>query len=407
MTGDAGTKRRRKPLEGLAVLEMGQLLAGPFASVLLAWFGAEVIKVEPPGVGDPLRTWRALHKGTALWWYILGRNKKCITVNLRVAKGQRIIQQLVKKVDVVLENFKPGTLERWGLGYEELKKINPRVIMARISGWGQTGPYSYKPGFASVAEGVGGLRYVTGYPDRPPVRPNLSLGDSLAGLHAALGILMAIYYRDVTGAGVGQMVDVAIYEAVYNMMEGIVPEYDKCGIVREREGTRLSGIVPTGTYPCQDGKYIIIGGNSDSIFKRMMIAIGRPDMANDARFEHNNDRAEHVDEIDDAIIAWTSQHSYKEVLRVLEEATVPVGPIYSVADMVRDLHFQARALFEDVVLDDGDRVKLPTLIPKMSETPGGTEWVGPPIGAHNQEILGGMLGFSEQQLAELAAEGVI
>ena len=407
MTGDAGTKRRRKPLEGLAVLEMGQLLAGPFASVLLAWFGAEVIKVEPPGVGDPLRTWRALHKGTALWWYILGRNKKCITVNLRVAKGQRIIHQLVKKVDVVLENFKPGTLERWGLGYEELKKINPRVIMARISGWGQTGPYSYKPGFASVAEGVGGLRYVTGYPDRPPVRPNLSLGDSLAGLHAALGILMAIYYRDVTNAGVGQMVDVAIYEAVYNMMEGIVPEYDKCGIVREREGTRLSGIVPTGTYPCQDGKYIIIGGNSDSIFKRMMIAIGRPDMANDARFEHNNDRAEHVDEIDDAIIAWTSQHSYKEVLRVLEEATVPVGPIYSVADMVRDLHFQARALFEEVVLEDGDRVKLPTLIPKMSETPGGTEWVGPPIGAHNQEILGGMLGFSEQQLAELAAEGVI
>jgi len=386
---------------------MGQLLAGPFASVLLAWFGAEVIKIEPPGVGDPLRTWRALHKGTALWWYILGRNKKCITVNLRAPKGQEIVRQLVPKMDVVLENFKPGTMERWGLGYEDLKKINPRIIMARISGWGQTGPFSSRPGFASVAEGVGGLRYVTGYPDRPPVRPNLSLGDSLAGLHAALGILMAVYYRDVLGAGVGQIIDVAIYEAVYNMMEGIVPEYDKCGIVREREGTRLTGIVPTGTYPCKDGTYIIIGGNSDSIFKRMMCAIGRPEMANDPRFEHNNDRVQYVDEIDEAIAAWSRQHLIEEVLRVLEGADVPVGPIYSVADMLRDPHFQARGLFEDVVLEDGDTVKLPTLIPKMSETVGGTKWIGPPLGAHNAEILGGTLGFSEEQLKELEAEGVI
>jgi len=386
---------------------MGQLLAGPFASVLLAWFGAEVIKVEPPGVGDPLRTWRALYKGTALWWYILGRNKKCITVDLRVPKGQDIVRKLVEKVDVVLENFKPGTMEAWGLGYTELKKINPRIIMARVSGWGQTGPNSPKPGFASVAEGVGGLRYVTGYPDRPPVRPNLSLGDSLAGLHAALGILIAIYYRDVLGGGTGQEVDVAIYEAVYNMMEGIVPEYDKCGIIREREGTRLTGIVPTGTYPCKDCKYIIIGGNSDSIFKRMMKAIGRPDMANDPRLEHNNGRVKHAEEIDNAITAWTSQNPYKEVLHVLEEAAVPVGPIYSVADMLSDPHFSARGLFEDVVLEDGNTVKLPTLVPKLSETPGGTEWPGPPLGAHNKQVLGKMLGFSEEQLKDLAAEGVI
>jgi len=396
-----------KPLEGLKVLEMGQLLAGPFASVMLAWFGAEVIKIEPPGIGDPLRTWRGMHKGTALWWYILGRNKKCVTVNLRAPQGQEIVRELTKKVDVVLENFKPGTLEKWGLGYEDLKKINSKIIMARISGWGQDGPYSHKPGFASVAEGVGGFRYVNGYPDRPPVRPNLSLGDSLAGLHAALGILMAVYHRDVKGTGQGQMIDVAIYEAVYNMMEGMVPEYDKGGVIRQREGTRLSGIVPTGTYPCQDGIDIIIGGNSDSLFKRMMLAMSRPDMAADPRFEHNNDRAQHADEIDAAMSAWTRQHSSKDVVRILEEAGVPVGPIYSVADMLRDPHFQARGLFEDVDLGGGDMVKLPTLVPKLSETPGGMDWVGPPLGAHNKEVFGGMLGYSDEKLKTLTEEGII
>lgn len=398
---------RSKPLEGLKILEMGQLLAGPFASVMLAWFGAEVIKIEPPGSGDPLRSWRGMYKGTALWWYILGRNKKCVTVNLRSPKGHGIVRELAGKVDVVLENFKPGTLEKWGLGYEDLKKINPRLIMARISGWGQTGPYSHKPGFASVAEGVGGFRYVNGYPDRPSVRPNLSLGDSLAGLHAALGILMAVYHRDVKGTGQGQMVDVAIYEAVYNMMEGIVPEYDKGGVIRQREGTRLSGIVPTGTYPCRDGIDIIIGGNSDSIFKRMMNAMGRPDMAADPRFEHNNDRARHADEIDQAIAEWTRRHDSKEVIRILEEVTVPVGPIYSVVDMLKDPHFQARGLFEDVDLGGGDMVKLPTLIPKLSETPGGMDWVGPALGAHNKEVFGGLLGYSDEKLKALAEEGVI
>ena len=404
--GAEETKKPR-PLEGLRILEMGQLLAGPFAAVMLAWFGAEVIKIEPPGVGDPLRTWRAMHKDTALWWYILGRNKKCITVNLREPKGQEIVRQLVEKVDVVLENFKPGTMEKWGLGYEELKRINPRIIMTRVSGWGQTGPNSRKPGFASVAEGVGGLRFVTGFPDMPPVRPNLSLGDTLAGLHAAIGILMAVYYRDVKGGKTGQLLDVAIYEAVFNMMEGIVPEYDKCGVIRGREGTRLSGIVPTGTYPCKDGKYIIIGGNSDSIFKRMMKVMGLPEMAEDPRFTHNNDRVKHVDEIEDAIIAWTKENTHDEVLRVLEDVGVPVGPIYSVEDMVKDPHFLARGLFEEAPLGDGETVKLPTMIPKMSETPGRTEWVGPPLGSHNKEILCDVLGMSDKEMDRLKDEGII
>ena len=399
--------KKPAPLEGLRILEMGQLLAGPFASVMLAWFGAEVIKIEPPGVGDPLRTWRAMYKGTALWWYILGRNKKCITVNLREPEGQEIARRLVEKVDVVLENFKPGTMEKWGLGYEELRKINPRIIMTRVSGWGQTGPNSSKPGFASVAEGVGGLRYVNGFPDQPPVRPNLSLGDTLAGLHAALGILMAVYRRDIKGSGTGQMVDVGIYEAVFNMMEGIVPEYDKCGVIRGREGTRLSGIVPTGTYPCKDGTYIIIGGNSDSIFKRMMEAMGRPDMAGDPRFKHNNDRVKYVDEIEDAIIAWTRQHDHDDVLRRLEGVGVPTGPIYSVVDMMKDPHFRARGLFEQVPLGDGDSVTLPTMIPKLSETPGRTEWIGPPLGAHNEEVLCELLGMSGKDLEKLRADGVI
>ena len=256
------------------------------------------------------------------------------------------MRRLVEKVDVVLENFKPGTMEKWGLGYEDLKKINPRIIMARVSGWGQDGPYSGKPGFASVAEAVGGLRFVTGYPDTPPVRPNLSLGDTLAGLHAALGILVAIYHRDVVGSGVGQVVDVALYESVFNVMEGIVPDFDKLGVVRQREGNRLSGIVPTGTWRCSDDKYVVIGGNGDSIFRRFMLAMDRPDLANDPRLEHNNGRVTHADLIDDAIAAWTGKHSLQEVIDILEKAEVPVGPIYSVSEMIGDPHFIARGLFE-------------------------------------------------------------
>ena len=395
-----------KPLKGLKILEMGQLLAGPFASVLLAWFGAEVIKIEPPGIGDPLRTWRKLHNGTALWWYILGRNKKCITLNLREPKGQEIARRLAQNVDAVVENFKPGTLEKWGLGYEQLKEINAGVIMVRVSGWGQTGPQSHKPGYASVAEGVGGLRYVNGYPDRPPTRTNLSLGDTLAGLHAALGLMTAIYHRDVNG-GRGQIVDVAIYEAVFNMMESLVPEYDMYGEIRERQGSRLTGVVPTNTYLCKDGKYIIIGGNGDSVFKRFMHAIGRCDLAEDPRFNHNNNRVEHEQEIDDAISNWTNGHTYQEVLGALEEAQVPAGPIYSIADIMQDEHYIARGMFENATLPDGTQVKLPTFAPKFNNTPGSTEWVGPPLGAHNNEIYCGLLGMCERELVELREQGII
>jgi formyl-CoA transferase len=400
------TREKEMPLRGVKVLELGQLLAGPFAGVVLAAFGAEVIKVEPPKIGDPLRRWRKVYKGTALWWYILGRNKKCITLNLRHPRGQEIVRQLVKQMDIVIENFKPGTLEAWGVGWEQLRALNPRLIMVRVSGWGQTGPYASRPGYANVAEAMGGLRYVTGYPDRPPVRPNLSLGDTLAGLHAALGALVALYHRDMSG-GRGQVVDVAIYEAVFNMMESLLPEYDKLGYVREREGSKLSGIVPTNTYVCKDGKYIVIGGNGDSIFRRLMHAMGRSDLADDERLQHNDGRVEHEQLIDSAIEGWTKQHTYEEVFETLEAAGVPCGPIYSIAEMVKDPHFIARGLFEEVEILEGEKVKLPAIVPFLSETPGRTRWVGPSLGAHNEEILKGLLGLSDVELSALAEEGII
>lgn len=399
------------PLEGVRVLEMGQLLAGPFAAVMLAWFGAEVIKIEPPGLGDPLRKWRKMYKDTALWWYILGRNKKCVTLNLRDPRGQEIARQLAAKADVVLENFKPGTLEKWGMSYEELKQLNPKLILARVSGYGQTGPNAHLPGYANVAEGYGGMRYVTGYPGMAPARPNLSLGDTLAGLHAALGIMMALYHRDAKGdakgSGEGQVIDVAIYEAVFNMMESLIPEYDKLGEIRERQGARLSGIVPTNTYPTKDGKYIIIGGSGDAIFKRFMLAIGRADLAQDPRLAQNNGRVQHEALIDEAIETWTTAHSFDEIITKLDEASVPTGPIYTAAEILQDEHFKARGMFEDADIGEGETVKLPTMIPKMSATPGGTKWIGPPLGAHNQEIYGDWLGFSEEKLQQLQNDGVI
>ena len=394
------------PLEGVKVLELGQAIAGPFATAVLAWFGAEVIKVEPPGTGDPLRSWRVMHKGTSLWWYSMARNKECITLNLRAAEGQKIARELGKKVDVVVENFRPGTLEKWGLGYEELKKENPGLILARISGYGQTGPYAQKPGFALVAEAFGGLRYVTGEPERPPVRPNLSLGDSVAGLHAALGIVMALYRRDAKG-GAGQEIDVALYECVLNLMEGTISEYDKAGVVREREGMRLTGIVPSGTYPCADRAYIVIGGNSDSIFKRLMSAIGREDLGSDPRLAQNEGRSKHVDEIDEAISAWTRTLHAEEAIVRLEAAEVPVGPIYSAADMMKDAQYRARGVFEEAELNGGERVKLPTVAPKLSETPGGLRWIGPALGEHNTEVYCDWLGYSAAELERLRAQGVI
>ena len=394
------------PLAGVRVLELGQLIAGPFATAFLAWFGAEVIKVEPPGTGDPLRTWRVVHKGTSLWWHMMARNKKCVTLNLRVPEGQKIARELAQRVDVVIENFRPGTLEKWGLGYEELKKENPGLILTRISGYGQTGPYAQKPGFAAVAEAFGGLRYVTGEPDRPPVRPNLSLGDSVAGLHAALGILMALYHRDARG-GSGQAIDVALYESVLNLMEGTIPEYDKAGVKREREGMRLTGIVPSGTYPCADGAYIVIGANGDSIFRRFMLAIGREDLAGDARLASNGGRAKSIDEIDVAIAAWTRTKLSAEALRILGEADVPSGPIYSAEEMLADPHYQARGVFEEVDLGGGDRVKLPKMAPRLEQTPGGMRWIGPALGEHNTEVYRDWLGYPAAKLERLSKDGVI
>jgi crotonobetainyl-CoA:carnitine CoA-transferase CaiB-like acyl-CoA transferase len=399
------------PLAGVKILELGQAIAGPFAAAFLAWFGAEVIKAEPPVGGDPLRNWRVVHQGTSLWWYSMARNKKCVTLNLRVAEGQRIARELAKRVDVVLENFRPGTLERWGLGYEELKKENPRLILARISGYGQTGRNAQKPGFAAVAEAFGGLRYVTGEPARPPVRANLSLGDSVAGLHAALGILMALYHRDVkrgdANDGTGQVIDIALYETVLNLMEGTIPEFDLAGVKREREGMRLTGIVPSGTYPCADDAYIVIGANGDSIFRRLMVAMDRDDLARDARLAQNDGRSQHVDEIDDAISVWTRRHTAQEAIRLLEAAEVPAGPIYSAAEMLEDEHYRERGVYEEVRLPGGQSVKLPTVAPKLAGTPGGLRWIGPPLGAHNNEVYRDWLGLPAAELARLKSEGVI
>ncbi|MGH9944015.1 MAG: CaiB/BaiF CoA transferase family protein, partial [Pyrinomonadaceae bacterium] len=375
-----------KPLAGLKVLEMGQLLAGPFAGAILAWFGAEVIKIERPGAGDPLRTWRKMYKGTSLWWLSLGRNKKSITLDLTQPKGQELARELARRADILIENFKPGTLEKWGLSYAELKARNPRLILVRVSGYGQTGPYASRPGFANVAEAFGGIRYTTGHPDRPPARTGVSLGDSLAGLHAALGALVALHHRDAKGTNEGQVVDVAIYEAVFHLMESLLPEYDKLGHVRERKGTSLEGIVPTSTYECADGPYLVIGANGDSIFKRLMRAVERPDLADDPRLARNDGRVPHEEMIDAAIQQWTSRHAYETAFRTLDAAGVPCGPVYTAADIARDPHYAARGVWEEADLGGGDTVRIPTVPPKLSATPGGTDWIGPALGQHNPEI---------------------
>jgi len=395
-----------RPLDGFRVLELGQLLAGPFAGSMLAYFGAEVIKVEAPGCGDPIRKWRVLRDGTSLWWYSLGRNKKSVTINLRTRAGQDLVRRLAARSDALIENFRPGTMEQWGLGPDDLAGDNPGLIYARISGYGQTGPYAARPGFASVCEGVGGLRYVNGFPGETPVRPNLSLGDTLTGLHATLGILMACIHRYRAGNGRGQVIDAAIYESVFNMMEGIVPEYDGAGMVREPSGSTLTGIVPTNTYRCSDGKFVIIGGNGDSIFKRLMQAIGRRDMAEDDRFSDNKGRVEHEQEIDAAITGWTSSRTSAEVLSAMETASVPSGPINSVADMFEDEQFNARGLFEHVDIN-GSPLAIPAMRPLLSATPGRTDWPGPELGAHNEEVFVDFLGLSPQALEALKKDQAI
>lgn len=403
----SGNRSSPRPLDGVQVLELGQLIAGPFAGCILAYFGAEVIKVEPPGKGDPLRVWRLLDEhGVSWWWRSLGRNKKSVTLDLRSAEGRQLARQLAEKADVLIENFRPGTMEKWGLGPDELKAANPGLIYARISGYGQSGPYASRPGFASVCEGIGGFRYINGFPGEPPVRPNLSMGDTLAGLHAALGILLALFERGRVPGAAGQVVDVAIYEAVFNMLESVVPEYDGAGAVRGPSGSTLTGIVPTNTYLCRDGKYVVIGGNADSIFQRLMRTAGRPEMAEDPRFANNTGRVAHEREIDEAITAWTKTLDASEVLDKLAEAAVPSGPIYNVADMMQDPHFVARGLFEEVEVR-GRPLKIPAIVPVLDRTPGVTQWPGPEIGAHNEHILGDRLGLAPAEIDALRRKGVI
>lgn len=393
-----------RPLDGIRVLEVGQLLAGPFAACVLGYFGAEVIKIEPPG-GDPLRNWRVLRDGTSLWWYSLARNKKSVSIDLQTGLGRDLVKQLATRSDVIIENFKPGTMEKWGLGPTVLKALRPDLIYTRVSGYGQSGPYASRPGFASVCEAVGGLRYINGFPDRPPVRPNLSLGDSLAGLHAVIGVLLALLAR--RGAhGEGQTVDVAIYESVFNMLEGVVPEYDGAGVVRGPSGSTLTGIVPSNTYLCADDKYVVIGANGDSLFQRLMRALGREDLATDPRLANNAGRVMHEKEIDEVIAAWTRAHPSEQILATLDGISVPGGPIYSVADMAADPHFNARGLFEQVEVD-GTPLKIPAILPRLDSTPGATHWPGPKVGEHTDAVLTQLLGLSAEQLSDLRAKNVI
>ena len=396
---------QKKPLAGVRVLEVGQLIAGPFAGKMFAEFGAEVIKIEPPEGGDPLRQWRKLHDGTSLWWYVQGRNKKSVTADLRKPEGQEIARRIARTADIVIENFRPGTMEKWGLGYEQLSADNPGLVMLRLSGFGQSGPYRDLAGFGAIGEAMGGMRYVTGFPDRPPVRMNLSIGDALASLHGVIGAMMALHHRNVNG-GRGQIVDVALYEAVFNMMESMLPEYDMYGIVRERTGTNLTGIVPSNTYLTRDGKHIVIGANADSIFKRFMMLMGRNDLANDPSVADNAGRAKRADELDAAIGAWTAQHDAEEALRMLGDAQVPSSKLYSIEDIVRDPQYLAREMIRSVRLADGKSLKVPGIVPKLTETPGDIEWIGPKLGEHTDEILGRM-GYSAGDIAALRAAKVI
>ena len=399
----------RKPsspsLKGIKVIELGTLIAGPFCSRVLAEFGAEVIKIEAPDGGDQLRQWRKMYGDTSLWWFAQARNKKSITVNLRVPEGQQIVHRLAVDADIVIENFRPGALEKWNIGWEQLSKISPRLIMVRLSGYGQSGPYRDRPGFGTVAEAMGGMRYVTGYADRPPVRLGISIGDSIAALYGVIGALMALHHRDVNG-GRGQLVDVALYEAVFSMMESLVPEFDVLGFIRERAGNALPGIVPSNTYPTRDHKYVIIGANNDSIFKRMMTAIGRADLAADPALATNAGRVPRTAELDQAIADWTQQHALDHVLEVLEKAEVPSGKVYDAADILNDAHYLARGMIEQHKLPDGTAIKLPGIVPKLSDTPGATAWVGPALGEHNSEILRS-LGYDEAQQRELKQRRVI
>ena len=373
------------PLEGIRVIELGSLIAGPYAGALFAQFGADVIKIEPPTIGDPLRKWRKMDGDTSLWWYSQSRNKQSLTLNLKDPDAQEVLKRLVSDADVLIENFRPGTLEKWNLGWDALSKVNPRLVMLRVSGYGQSGPQACKPGFAAIAEAIGGLRYLIGYPDRAPVRTGVSIGDTLASLYGVVGSLMALRHAEATGEG--QVVDVSLVESVLAVTESLIPEYGADGTIRERTGSSLPGIAPSNTYTTRDGRYLVLAANGDSIFNRLMQAIGRPDIADDPQFKHNDGRAKASDELDSILGAWSASVTLTEALGILEAAEVPVSGINSVAEVFEDEQIQARGSIERYALESGLNLCMPAAVPKLTKTPGGTRWLGPKLGEHNESIL--------------------
>lgn len=394
-----------KPLSGLKVVELGTLIAGPFAARICAEFGAQVIKVESPDGGDPLRKWRKLYEGTSLWWFVQARNKKSLTLNLKHPEGLSILKALLADADILIENFRPGVLEKLGLGWDVLQALNPKLVMVRLSGFGQTGPMKDQPGFGALGESMGGLRYITGFEDRPPVRTGISIGDSIAALWGVIGALMALRHREVNG-GKGQVVDVALYEAIFAMMESMVPEFDVFGFIRERTGNIMPGITPSSIHTSQDGKHVQIGANGDAIFKRFMLIIGREDLANDPQLTSNDGRDERRDELYGVIDRWVASQSLERVLEQLSAAQVPASRIFSAEDMFSDPQFLAREMFLQAKLPDGKAFKMPGIVPKLSDTPGSAEWVGPELGAHTHEILSD-LGFDASAIAHLKLTGAI
>jgi formyl-CoA transferase len=397
-------KHPQGALAGLKVVELGQLIAGPFAAKTLADFGADVIKIEPPGAGDPLRQWRLIKDGTSVWWQVQSRNKRSLALDLRQSEAQAIVRKLVKEADVLIENFRPGAMESWGLGPDALLELNPGLIMLRISGYGQSGPYKDKPGFGVVAEAMGGLRHLSAEPGRLPVRVGVSIGDTLASLHGVIGILMALHEKQ--RSGLGQVIDVALYEAVFNCMESLLPEYSAFGAVRGPAGSALPGIAPSNAYLCKDGKCALIAGNGDSIFKRLMLAIGRADLADDPALTDNAGRVKRVEEIDAAIGAWTSKFNVTEVLAVLDQAAVPAGRIYTVEDIAADPHYLARGMLAEVSMSDGSLLKVPGMVPKLSRTPGQHRRNAPTLGQDTDAVLLD-LGITADQIIEMRKRGIV
>lgn len=386
-----------KPLKGIKVLEMGQLIAGPFCGQILADFGAEVVKIEPPGQGDPLRQWgRADTNGDTIWWSVIARNKKSMTLDLRDPRAQEIVRRLAGQADILIENFRVGTLERWGLGWDILSEINPRLIMVRITGFGQTGPYAQRAGFASVCEAMGGLRYISGYPDRPPVRTGISLGDSLAGMNGAMGAMMALQYRNKTNRG--QVVDASIFESVLGMMEGLIAEYDKGGHIRQRSGSTLPGIAPSNAYPTRDGKEVVIGGNQDNVFQRLCAEMGRPELAEDARYASHRARGENQEELDELVSAWTRQRDADDIVERLAQCGVPAGLAYRAPEMLNDPHFISREAITRVADPRFGDLAMQNVFPRLSESPGGIDHTGPLLGEHTRQVLRDWLGLDDSAI---------